>query len=63
MPGYALTVWLLLAAIYVAFLLWYGGRGKPLTEAEKADFVAKLRASAKGAAADRHMEEIERRAG
>lgn len=60
MPGYPLTVWLLLAATYVAFLLWYGGRGKPLTEAEKADFVAKLRASAKGAAADQHMEEIQR---
>jgi hypothetical protein len=53
-----LLVWLCLGALYFVFLLWYGGRGKPLTEAEKTDFLAKLRGSARGEAADRHLEEI-----
>lgn len=58
MPGHALTVWLPLAMIYIAFLLWYGGRGKPLTEAEKAEFLAKLPASGKGESAGQHLEEL-----
>jgi hypothetical protein len=48
MPGSLITVVLPLAAIYVVFLLWYGGRGKPLTREEIDRYLAELqdRASA-----------------
>ncbi len=58
MSGFPLIVWSCLGALYVVFLLWYGGRGKPLTEAERADFVAKLRAGARGESAEQHLAEI-----
>lgn len=50
MPGSLLTIVLPLVAIYVAFLLWYGGRGKPLTREEIDRYLADLRARASASA-------------
>jgi hypothetical protein len=52
--GSPFFVWSCLGALYVLFLLWYGGRGSPLTEAEKADFLAKLRACAESESESDH---------
>ena len=37
-----LIIALPLLALYIAFLLWYGGRGKPLSEAELLQFEREL---------------------
>jgi hypothetical protein len=41
---------LVLLVLYVVFLVWYGGRGKPLDPAEIEAFMAKLKASSHDAA-------------
>jgi hypothetical protein len=55
-----LTVVLPLAALYVAFLLWYRGGGKPLTPEEKERYLAALRVTARDAEGLRHLAEVER---
>jgi len=50
MPGSLITVVLPLAAIYVVFLVWYGGRGKPLTREEIDRYLADLRVRASASA-------------
>lgn len=59
-PGSALVVVLPLAALYVAFLVWYGGRGKPLTHDEIEALLAPLRTRAQGDAARGHLADLER---
>ncbi len=51
-----------LAAVFVAFLAWYGGRGKPLTPAETDALLAQIAARAKndGTADGRLLDEIRR---
>ena len=43
MSGSTLYVVLPLAALYAAFLLWYGGNGRPLTREEIDGYLAALR--------------------
>jgi hypothetical protein len=58
--GSTLTVVLPLAALYVAFLIWYGGRGRPLSREEVAALLAPLRARAQDDAARAHLADLER---
>ena len=60
MPGSLITVVLPLTAIYVVFLVWYGGRGKPLTQEEIAGYLAQLRAGARGEPGAIRLEDVER---
>jgi len=61
MSGPLLHVVLPLAALYAAFLLWYGGSGRPLTREEIEGYLAALRRNAgEGAAGLIHLDEVER---
>ena len=60
MTGSTLMVVLPLVALYVAFLAWYGGRGKPLTRDEIETLLAPLRARAQDEAARGHLADVER---
>lgn len=40
--GPAAWLWLALAALYAAFIVWYGGRGRPLTAAEREALLQRL---------------------
>jgi hypothetical protein len=60
MPGSLITVALPLAAIYVVFLAWYGGRGNPLTQEEIESYLAQLRAGARGEPGAIRLEDVER---
>jgi hypothetical protein len=55
-----ITVVLPLAGVYIAFLLWYGGRGRPLTREEIDRHLAELRASAAGKPGAIRLEDVER---
>lgn len=55
----SILIWSLLAALYVAFLLWYGGRGKPLTREEIEGFLAPLRERAQDELGQRHLADLE----
>lgn len=46
--GSTLTISATLLALYLLFLLWYGGKGKPLTPAEIEGFVQQMQAQAPG---------------
>jgi hypothetical protein len=60
MTGSMITVVLPLAPIYVAFLLWYRGSGKPLTREEIDGYLAELRAVAADHPGGVSLEEVER---
>jgi len=60
MSGSMLTVALPLAALYAAFLLWYGGRGKPLTAEEIERYLAPLRAHARVEPGEPSLADVER---
>ena len=55
-----LIVILPLAALYVAFLLWYGGRGKPMSRDEIERLLAPLRERARDEHARSHLADVER---
>ena len=55
-----LIVILPLAALYVAFLLWYGGRGKPMSRDEVERLLAPLRERARDEHARSHLADVER---
>jgi hypothetical protein len=55
-----LTVALPLAALYVVFLLWYRGSGKPLTREEIERYLAQLRARASDEQDLSHLADVER---
>ena len=46
------------AVLYLAFLLWYGGRGQALTASETEDFLARLAQRAQGPEAQRLLGEV-----
>ncbi len=48
LPIQTLIIAVIFLALYGLFLLWYGGRGKPLTEDEIETFLAEIRARAGG---------------
>ena len=60
MSGSTLIVILPLAALYVAFLLWYGGRGKPMSRDEIERLLAPLRERARDEHARSHLADVER---
>ena len=60
MSGSTLIVILPLAALYVAFLLWYGGRGKPMSRDEVERLLAPLRERARDEHARSHLADVER---
>jgi hypothetical protein len=60
MSSSTLMVILPLAALYVAFLLWYGGRGKPMSREEIEQLLAPLRARAQDHTGQSHLADIER---
>lgn len=60
MTASTLTVVLPLAALYAAFLFWYGGRGKPLTREEIEAFLLPLRARAQDDLGKTHLADLER---
>ncbi len=60
MSSSTLMVILPLAALYVAFLLWYGGRGKPMSRDEVERLLAPLRAGARDDSGRSHLAEVER---
>lgn len=60
MTASTLTVLLPLAALYALFLLWYGGRGKPLTRDEIEAFLAPLRARVQDDLGRAHLADLER---
>lgn len=60
MTASTLTVVLPLATLYAAFLLWYGGRGKPLTREEIEGFLAPLRARVQDDSGRAHLADLER---
>ena len=49
-----------LAALYGAFLLWYGGRGKPMSRDELERLLAPLRERAQDHTGQSHLADIER---
>jgi len=55
-----LMVILPLAALYVAFLVWYGGRGKPMSRDEIERLLAPLRERAQDHTGQSHLADIER---
>lgn len=65
MPGSLISVVLPLAVLYIAFLLWYGGRGKPLTREEIDGYLEELRArgSASAHPGGARLEDVERLVG
>ena len=60
MSGSTLIVILPLAALYVAFLLWYGGRGKPMSRDEIERLLAPLRERAHDERGRSHLADVER---
>lgn len=60
MSGSTLIVILPLAALYVAFLLWYGGRGKPMSRDEVERLLAPLRERAHDERGRSHLADVER---
>jgi len=60
MSSSTLMVILPLAALYVAFLLWYGGRGKPMSRDEIERLLAPLRARVHDDIGRSHLAEVER---
>lgn len=60
MSSSTLMVILPLAALYVAFLLWYGGRGKPMSRDEIERLLAPLRERAQDHTGQSHLADIER---
>jgi len=60
MTGSMITVVLPLAAIYLVFLLWYRGSGKPLTREEIDGYLAELRAVAIDHPGGVRLEDVER---
>ena len=53
-----LVIALPLLALYALFLLWYGGKGKPLTPVEIDDFMRQLQAHAQGEHPQDALDEI-----
>jgi hypothetical protein len=51
-----LTSW---AAVYLLFLLWWGGRGKPMTAQETAEGLQQLRSAMSGPLSLAHLHEVE----
>jgi len=51
-----LTSW---AAVYLLFLLWWGGRGKPMTAQETAQGLQQLRSAVSGPLSLAHLPEVE----
>jgi hypothetical protein len=60
MSSSTLMVILPLAALYVAFLLWYGGRGKPMSRDEIEQLLAPLRERAHDHAGQNLLADVER---
>jgi hypothetical protein len=60
MTGSMITIVLPLAAIYVAFLLWYRGSGRPLTREEIDGYLGELRAVATDHPGGVRLEDVER---
>jgi hypothetical protein len=60
MSSSTLMVILPLAALYGAFLLWYGGRGKPMSRDELERLLAPLRERAQDHTGQSHLADIER---
>ena len=60
MSGHPLTAWLILAAVYVAFLVWYRGSRRPLTQQEIAHYLAELRRRTGDDADQGHLADVER---
>jgi hypothetical protein len=60
MTASTLMVALPLTALYAAFLLWYGGRGRPLTREEIESCLAPLRARARDELGRAHLADLER---
>lgn len=58
MPAGAAGLMAALAALYLAFLWWYGGRGRPLTAAEIDAFMDELAAHAQGAGDATLLEQV-----
>jgi hypothetical protein len=58
-----LLIAIALVAIYVAFLVWYGGSGKPLTPDEVEQFVRELTARAQSERSQAALDEIRTLAG
>jgi len=48
-----ISIWIAAAAAYAAFYFWYNGRRRPLAPHEVEDYIARLRASAVEASAER----------
>jgi hypothetical protein len=60
MSGLMLTIGLPLAALYVVFLVWYRGSGRPLALPEKERYLSVLRTNARDEEGLRHVAEVER---
>ncbi len=54
----AAGLWLVLALVYGAFLLWYGGKGRPLAPAELEDFLQQLQAADESQGHDSGLAEV-----
>jgi hypothetical protein len=54
--GADLILWLILGALYIAFVRWYGGKRTPLTQAEGAAFLDRMRAQRPASYAEAHPE-------
>ncbi len=56
--SHLVSITVAVVVIYVAFLFWYGGRGKPLQQAEIEQFMGTLAARARNPASQAAMDEV-----